>query len=329
MTYSTGGLIQAADYNGFVSSTANANINSIWGTATSSGGYGQGNVSNVAAAATVTATQWATLNTTLTAIANHTGTAITSRTNPVAGNIISVLANVNNDIGNCFTSRYNAASSGSQYVIWSGNIAKLTNTTTANGLGSWSIVWTQNLTFANTASANAFFNAGGLVKMQFSKTSTGQSTSDVVWNDFASNVCGAIFLSSTSANKSIAGTTYAGTTKVGGSGTPTTLANATGYFQLTGSNTTLFKQFQTGAAYTSNFIECNAIVSSGNITIYTTWFESGGGGTSGSNIAGGTNTASPFSTFGTAPATLMTYFPPETANLTNTWGTPTISSSIV
>jgi len=329
MTYSTGGLIEATDYNGFVSTTANANINATWGTPTSSGGYGQGNVATVAAAATVTATQWATLNSTITSMANHQGTAITSRTSPVAGNTISVLANINADITNCYTNRYNAASTGTQYVTFSGNIARTANTTTANGQAAWTLVWTQTLDFANTTAANAFFNAGGLVRLNMSKTSTGQSTSDDVWNDFASNVVGAIVLSATSANKTIAGTTYAGTTKIGGSGTANILANGTGYFQLTGSNTTLFKQFQTGGAYTSNFVECNAIVSSGNITVYTTWFESGGGGTSGSNIAGGTTTTSPFTSFGTAPAVLMSYFPPETANLTNTWGTPTISSNVV
>lgn len=325
MTYSAGNIIVATDYNGFVSTTANANINATWGTATSDGGYGQGNIATVSTSATVTATQWSTLNSTITSMANHQGTTITSRTSPVAGNTISILANVNADITSCYTNRFNAVSSGTQYVTWSGNIAKTSGT--GSGTSAWSIVWTQNITFANAASANAFFNAGGLVKIQFSKSSTGVSTSDAEWNAFTGN-CGAIYLSSTANSKSIAGTAYTGTTKVGGSGSPTTLATGTGYFQLTGSNTTLFKQFDTGSAYTSNYIECNAIVSSGNITIYTTWYEAGGGGSSGSAIAGGTDTASPFTTFGTAPATLLTYFPPETGNLTNTWGTPTISSSI-
>jgi hypothetical protein len=32
MTYVSGGLIQATDYNGFVSTTASANVNDVWGT---------------------------------------------------------------------------------------------------------------------------------------------------------------------------------------------------------------------------------------------------------------------------------------------------------
>jgi hypothetical protein len=32
MTYSSGGLIQATDYNGFVSTTVGANVNATWNT---------------------------------------------------------------------------------------------------------------------------------------------------------------------------------------------------------------------------------------------------------------------------------------------------------
>jgi hypothetical protein len=326
MTYSAGNIILATDYNGFVSTTAGANINATWGTATSAGGYGAANIGTVAAAATVTATQWATLNSTITSMGNHQGTAITSRTSPVAGNLIQILANVNTDITNTYTNRFNAASSGTQYQTWSGNIAKLT--TTGSGTAAWTITWTQNLVFANTTAANSFFNSGGLVKIQFNKSSTGTSTSDPEWNAFAAN-CGAIFMSATSTSKTIAGTTYTGTIKVGGSGTPTTIASGIGFYQLTGVAQTLFQQFDIGAAYTSNFIRIQALYSGSTITFTTLWSESGAGGTSGSAIAGGTDTVSPFTTFGTAPATLLTYFPPETANITNTWGTPTISSSIV
>jgi hypothetical protein len=324
MTYSAGNIILATDYNGFVSTTAGANINATWGTATSAGGYGQANIATVAAAATVTATQWSTLNSTITSMANHQGTAITSRTSPVAGNLIQVLANVNTDITNTYNNRFNAASSGTQYATWTGGIAKTTGT--GSGTNAWAITWTQNLAFANAAAANAFFNAGGLVKIQFNKSSTGASTSDPEWNTFA-GTCGAIFMSATSSSKTIAGTTYTGTIKVGGGGTPTTLASGIGFNQLTGANQVLFLQYDTGGAYTSNYIQIQALYSGSTITFTTVWYESGGGGTSGSAIAGGTDTPSPFTSFGTAPATLLTYFPPETANITNTWGTPTISSS--
>ena len=66
MTYSSGGLIQATDYNGFVGPTASggtagANLNDIWSTGSGDKGWGQTAVGTVSAAGTVSATQWASL----------------------------------------------------------------------------------------------------------------------------------------------------------------------------------------------------------------------------------------------------------------------------
>ena len=126
MTYSSGGLIQATDYNGFVSTTAGANVNATWGTGTGNAGWGQTPLSTVSTGGTVTATQWATLVNTLSSMGSQTGTTITSRTAPVAGNIISVLANVNTDLTNCYNNRGNAAGSGSAYGTFSGTTSKTT-----------------------------------------------------------------------------------------------------------------------------------------------------------------------------------------------------------
>ena len=171
MTYSQGGLIQATDYNGFASTTASANINAVWGTATTAGGYGQGNIGTVSATDTVSATQWATLNNTISAAANHQGTAITSRTNPVSGNTISILANVNTDITSVNTSKNNAYAVGSQFTGWTGTTAKTTST--GSGAAAWTLTFTHTVTFANTTALYSFFNAGGYVQFQFGKTSTG------------------------------------------------------------------------------------------------------------------------------------------------------------
>ena len=176
MTYSSGNLIQSTDYNGFVSTNVGANVNATWETA-----YGQTALTTVASAATITATQWATLNSTISSMASHQGTTITSRTNPTAGNIISVLTNVNTDITNCYNNRANASASGTQYTAWTGTSSKTTGTGT--GGAAWTITFTHTVTFANTTAASNFFNAGGLVKVQFSKTSTG-TTEDTEWNNF-------------------------------------------------------------------------------------------------------------------------------------------------
>lgn len=323
MTYSQGGLIEATDYNGFVSTTVGANINATMNTT-----YGQPALTTVAAAGTVTATQWATLNANISSMASHQGTTVTSRSNPVAGNIITALANVNADITSCYTNRYNAATQGTQYTAWTGTAsftAGIGNVGLANTHGKWTATWTSNVTFANTTAASNFFNAGGLVKIQYSKTSTG-TPADTEWNAFIANVVGTIYVTSTGASKTLNGGTYTGTTKVGGSGTPTVLTTSTGFAQLTSSPTTIYKQFDSGTAYSSNYLQTNATITGAVLTLTTTWYDNGdplpGAVTT---LTGGTATTG--ITFGTAPATIVTYIPPETTYLANVWGTPTVSVS--
>jgi len=178
MTYSVGGLIQATDYNGFVNDTVGANVNATWGSGTSSAGYGQTSIPSVNTTNTVTATQWASLVNTIAAMANHQGTTITARSAPTAGTLISVLSAVNTDITNCYNNRGNAIAVGSQYTAWTGTNSK----TAATSGASWTITFTNTVTFADSNAARYFFNAGGLIKLDVSKTATGQ-TGDPEWND--------------------------------------------------------------------------------------------------------------------------------------------------
>ena len=319
MTYSVGGLIQATDYNGFVSTTSGGNINATWNSS-----YGQTALTTVAAGGTVTATQWASLNNTLTSLGNHQNTTLTSRTSPSAGNTIAILSNLGTDITSCYNNRLNAYASGSQYTGWTGS-ASITGTTGHTNT-AWTLTFTDTITFANATAATNFWNAGGLMKIQFSKTSTGRD-SDPDWNNFIGTVCGTVYFTSDGASKVIAGTTYLGTKVVGGSGTPSILATSTGWNQLTASPTTIYKQFDTGYTYTGDYVQVTAAATSSSVlTLTTTWF-SAARATSGSSrtISGGTATTG--ITFGTAPTTVVTYFPPETTYLTNTWGTPTVAST--
>ena len=91
MTYSSGGLIQATDFNGFVS-TGTPDINDIWSTGSTDSGWGQTALSTVSVGGIVTATNWASLVNTLASMGSQTATTITSRSAPTAGQTISVLA---------------------------------------------------------------------------------------------------------------------------------------------------------------------------------------------------------------------------------------------
>ena len=328
MTYSSGGLIQATDYNGFVNTTAGANINATWGqAATSTSGYGQGTIASVSTGGTVSATQWATLVNTITSCANHQGTSITSRSAPTAGQTITALAAMNTDLTNLYTNRNNAYAVGSQVANWTG-----TTNGGAEGGGAWTQTYTHTVTFANTTSLYSFFNSGGYIKIQFSKTSTG-AFADSEWNAFIGNGTGngavsILYHTGAAASKTIAGTTFTGFYRTNGSGSPTTYASSTGVYALSGTPTTLYTQYDTGyPAYTGNYVNVNASISGAVITYVTTWHAQDSKVGANNAISGGS--APTGASLGTAPTTLLTYYPPESTYLTvNTWGTPTVAATV-
>lgn len=329
MTYSVGGLIQAADYNGFANDSAN-NINAIWSTGSTDKGYGQTAIASVSTGGTVTATQWATLVNNLANLGSHQGTTITARTAPVAGNTITILNNVATDINTLTGSRGNAAASGTEYGVFSGTTSK--TTATGSGTAAWTITFTHTITFASANALRYFFNAGGIVRLKYGKSSTGTDT-DPDWNTLA-GWCGTISLTGrvNATTNTIAGQDYTGTTRLSGSGgTQTTLATTTGWYNLTASPTTIFQLNNSTSPYTGEFIRTTATATSTSVlTLTTTWVSDGssGAGTS-ADISGGTATTSPSTTItGTAPTTLVTYIPPSTTYLSAAWGTPTIAASV-
>jgi len=326
MTYSSGGLIQASDYNTF-----QTNLNAIWSTGSGDSGWGQTSIAAVSAGGTVTATNWATLVNNLATSGAQTNTGLTSRSAPTTGTVISILPAVSTDITNCTTNRGNAASSGTQFGTFSGTTSK--TTATGSGQSAWTITFTHTVTFPSADQTRYFWNAGGLVRLQYGKSSTG-TDNDPEWNTLA-GYCGSIYISGrvASAAQTIAGVSYTGTTRIGGTGgTQTTLATTTGWYQLTGSPATVFQLNNSTSPYSGEFIRTTATASSSTVlTLVTTWVSDGssGAGTS-ADISGGTATGSPSTTIsGTAPTTLVTYLPPSTAQgLSASWGTPSIAASV-
>lgn len=320
MTYTVGGLIEATDYNGFAANTTNGNVNAIWGAGLGNYGYGQSTtLSTVSVGGTVTATQWADLVNRIQSIANHTGVSITSRTAPTTGQTITILNAVATDLTNLFTNRANASTSGATISPATGTWWQATNTPNS----AWTITTTHTITFASADQARYFFNAGGLIRWQTSKTSTG-TEADTEWNDLAGTLAGVIFLSGANTAHSISGTTYTGTTKVGGTGTPTTLNTTVGFFNLSTTPTTLYQQFADSSPYTSDTIRLQASVNSNSnptvLTFTTAWINASSA-TPGSTeiITGGVA--------GTGPTTVVNYIAPETTFISNTWGAVSISAT--
>jgi len=336
MTYSSGSTILAADYNGFIGptssgGTAGANLNDIWGTGATDKGWGQTALANPAATNTVTATQWSGLVNNLASAGSHTNTVLTSRTAPVTGNTISVLANVSTDLTSVTTNRGNAAASGTTSSTWTGAIDK--TSATGSGAAAWTITWTQTVTFPSAAQARYFWNAGGLVTLDMSFTANAVDN-DPDWTRLVGYM-GKLTMAGrvNGATQTIAAVGYTGFNRGGTGGTQTTLASTTGWYSLTAgaAATTMIQINDATYLYTSNFIRTTAAVDATStiLTLVTTWnapAKTGWGQVN--NISGGTATASPFTAFGTAPAVLCRYVPPSTTYLTNSWGTPAIASSV-
>lgn len=319
MAYSAGGLIEATDYNGFVSTTSGANVNTVWSTGSTDSGWGQSALATVSAAGTVTATQWASLVNTIASMGSQTNTTITSRSAPVTGNTIEILAALNTDLTNITANRLNAVANGTQFTGWTGTNSK----TAATSGATWTISFVNTVTFASADAARYFFNAGGRIKIDVSKTATGD-VGDPEWNDLANTLCGDIFITGGTATQTIAGANYTGTTKTGGTGTPNILLTTTGWYDLAAgaAATIVYKQFADTAPYTNNFIQHSIAKGAGSDTLVITTLWSASDGDA---ISGGT--ASSGATPGTAPTTIVTYFPPSTTYLTESWGTPTVAAT--
>jgi hypothetical protein len=252
-------------------------------------------------------------------MASQTGTTITSRSAPVAGNTIEILAALNIDLTNITANRQNAVANGTQFTGWTGTNSK----TAATSGATWTISFVNTVTFASADAARYFFNAGGRIKIDVSKTATGD-LGDPEWNDLANTLCGDIFITGGTATQTIAGANYTGTTKTGGTGTPNILLTTTGFNDLAAgaAATIVYKQFADTAPYTSNFIQHSIAKGAGSDTLVITTLWSASDGDA---ISGGT--ASSGATPGTAPTTIVTYFPPSTTYLTASWGTPTVAAT--
>jgi hypothetical protein len=314
MTYSSYGLIEAADFNTFVGnatsgiSTANT-LNTVWGLGVGNAGYGQTGVPNVAAFTLVSHTDWANLINTTQTVASHQGTAITLITPPSQGDRIEVINAITTNLQNIYTSRFNAAAQGT------------TSSTVTTNPSTWNsaITFTHQLTFASAAQARYFFNAGGQIALTFSHP-TGLGVNALLSN--LATAMGTLVISSISSGTcSIAGTTYNGITKIGGSGTPTTLSTNTGFYALTTTNQEVYKQLGTGtpSAYTGTFISVNlrlnALPGSGSVlTITTLWDEVPNGGSTLGLTSGSTTTC--------------TIRPPSISYLSNTWGSISVTGSV-
>ena len=298
MAYASSGSIEAAHYNGFVTS-----LNAIWGVGTGVRGLGQTTtLAAVSATDSITASQWATLLTRLKSISSHQGNdsniTIDSVTNPSAGDSIEIITNLATDIGTLDTSAAIATVAGLGSAI--------TDTAVTSGNFSDTITQTDTLTFASEDKMRTFFNAGGKVTVSWALSG---HTSDAKANEWSS-------LTSDCGTWTIFGTS---SSKVGGSATGTvTQSVTTGFSGITGSNAQQFKQTADASPYTANYVQLNASKSGGVLTLESVWKDDAPEDSSpaSADITDGSKT------------TTFTVFPPSYTHITDTFGTPAWATTV-
>lgn len=250
MSYSTGGTIQANDYNnlawgGNTTNTYSGTINNlamVWGTGIGYKGYGQdvSAISALTASTTVTATQWAGLVYTLNKTLAHqggSGTQLASGSNIgiVAGATIAAFANVSSGVTS-INSTANAASASGTTTTGTG-----LNTTISwpNSSSAQSTNWTRTATFASADQARYFFNAGGYISVVLTATNlNATSRSGDIVTIFQTNAAGFVVRNANC------------TPRTGTSGTVVSSSSALGYWGLTSVNQIMLDLKSGSATYT-------------------------------------------------------------------------------
>ena len=273
MTYSSGNTISSVDYNilAWGSSGGNTYLTSPANAAVSygvgSGRYGLGgSVTGIAAVSTgntVTAAQWASLISTINNTRNFQSSGYSAISSVSVGNTISAIAAISTENTNSLS---NVGLS--SLALTDSSPTNLSRATAWGGAALHRLVFTQSLTFASGDQARYFFNAGGKVKISFSRTGGAATTRNSNWDALIA-ACGTITVG------------YQNTTKTGGSGSTNILLNSTngGYWNLSTTPTAHFKQFAVTAPYTTDYIAVNVswsgtLVNGGAPTVtFTVWWD--------------------------------------------------------
>jgi len=303
MTYSSGGIIEATDFNTRVSA-----VNALWGTGANANGYGQSTtVSTTSIGTVVPATDFATLSARIQSMNQHqqnntTGVPI----QPTAGSIISVLGNLDSAITTINTNKLSSYTAGST-----------SNFTTAASSTQWvtSAQRTFTATFANGNAARYFFNANGYLEVNFTNTSLSGNTKSTTWNTFLTTGVKQHILR---ANASF---------YTGSGFTPNTNLTTRGYYSLTRGLTTFFTVYDTPSSvdYVNNNMSIQYGIGSaqnagsngdnGTIVVINVQMNDAAGEVFNDNVSGNL-------------CVQMRAVYPETTYLANTWGTVTFAANV-
>jgi hypothetical protein len=296
MTYASGGLIQASDYNTWANS-----VNGVWGAGSGDYGYGQtSTLATVAASNTVTAAQWATLIARYDSIRRHQVNAPSGITQPQTGNTITYLSAINTVNTNIWNGRYTWAANGSAtYARSNANAATWITSATREA----------TISFASANAMRYFFNAGGYIQFSGVSSAVSGNTKSDDWETLLNN-CGYVRILPWTSDRQTA------------SGTPTIYNQGLGFWSLNTGNQIILRQYSpnTLGGYNLNYATFQARLNAtaGSSTVMTV-----------SMVLTDASGDVLNDTVGSGVYLEVWVVPPATTWISNTWGTPTLNVNAV
>ena len=244
MGYVAGSTILDDEYNTFVNSSSSPyGYNHFAGTGALNYGLGQTAIATNVAGDTITAAEWNSLFTGMDNIANHTNDTLTSTAARSAGDTIAIKSALEADLATLAASV--AAGCTSATAISAGSELQ-SSTSDTRWVGSHIVE--HSITFASNNALRWFFNAGGTMRMTFTRNSNGggSATSKDSSVDELITAIGNFDLKSGVSTRSGSGETV------------TTNGLANGVFDLGTGYTVLLKLTQASGTYTSMYIDIQA-----------------------------------------------------------------------
>ena len=319
MSYVAGDKILDQEYNNFLNSSSTPKgINYAFGTGANQWGLGQTELNSVIVGDTITAAQWNSLFAAMNSVAMHTGDTLTSTDAKSAGDVIAVKAALEADLTTIAASVANG-SPNSAANNFSNNLQTSTSSTRYAG----SHIVEHSITFTNANEARWFFNAGGRIQINITRTGNGGASAtskDTSVSELITGL-GDFQLKSQTSSRSGSGETLS------------TDGTSIGFYDLTTSYQTIIELTQNSGTYTNMFFKmeakANAVAGSATVvTIKTSIVDPDAG--DGEFTAGNTSGVDQFANFiGTTNVILKTlnpntdelpvvYMPSATAVVSNT-----------
>jgi len=257
MSYVAGDKILDQEYNNFLNSSATPKgINYTFGTGANQWGLGQTELSAVVVGDKITAAQWNSLFAAMDNVANHTNNTLTSTAAKAAGDVIAVKAALEADLTTLAASVANGSPNA---TALSTSAALQTSASGTRYAGSHTVE--HSITFTNANQARWFFNAGGKIQINITRTTnagTAATSKDSSVDELITGL-GNFQLKSQTSSRSGSGETLS------------TDGTNVGFYDLTTSYQTIIELTQNSGTYTTMFfkVEAKANAAAGSATVVT------------------------------------------------------------